>query len=270
MDRQRAEKLTILRATVGSEAHGLNLPGTDDHDEMGVCIEDVEDAICEPVFEQFIYRSAAEREQKHDAPSQPGDLDLTIYSLRKYLRLALQGNPTVLTLLFTKNVVRGDARGMRLQEMAPHIISRAAGKRYLGYLESQRMRLLGEKGQKKVNRPELEEKYGYDTKYAMHMLRLGVQGIELLTTGRITFPMPEGSRKWIRSVREGKVPLDEVLSTTGLYEREIKDLLDTSPLPEHPNTELVNSWMVGTYWDTWKARRLNLDLKVNQGGKVWN
>ena len=29
----------ILRATVGSTAHGLHLAGTDDRDEMGICIE---------------------------------------------------------------------------------------------------------------------------------------------------------------------------------------------------------------------------------------
>ena len=270
MTPEQVERATILRCPVGSTVHGLHLEGTDDRDEMGVCVEDLESVICEPVFEQYIYRSAAQREHRHDAPSQPGDLDLTVYSLRKFLRLAMQGNPTVLTLLFVpgSSWVAGDARGAHLQELAPAIVSRAAGKRYLGYLESQRMRLLGEKGQKKVNRPELEEKFGYDTKYAMHMLRLGVQGIELLTTGRITFPMPEGSRKWIRGVREGKVPLDEVLSTTGLYEREIKDLLDTSPLSAEPNREAVDKWMTNVYWETWKARRLNLDLKWNQGGRV--
>jgi hypothetical protein len=33
-------------------------------------------------------------------PSGPGDLDLTIYGLRKYCRMALKGSPTVLLLLF--------------------------------------------------------------------------------------------------------------------------------------------------------------------------
>jgi hypothetical protein len=32
--------------------------------------------------------------------------------------------------------------------------------------------------------------HGYDTKYAMHVLRLGLQGVELLTTGRFTLPVP--------------------------------------------------------------------------------
>jgi len=109
-------------------------------------------------------------------------LDLTVYSLRKYLRLALKGNPTILTLLYVpadKCLVR-EPVGKKLQEMAPYFITKRAGRAFLGYLTAQRQRLLGERGQKDINRPELVAKYGFDTKYAMHMLRLGYQGIELM------------------------------------------------------------------------------------------
>lgn len=162
MTREEAEKHTILRAVVGSTCHGLNLEGSDDRDELGICVEPLSAVIGFSEFEQFIFRSAAEREGKHDAPSQAGDLDLTIYSLRKFLRLAIQGNPSVLLLLFTKDNVVERAPAGQLQDLAPYIVSRQAGKRFLGYLEAQRQRLMGERGQKKVHRPELEAKYGYD------------------------------------------------------------------------------------------------------------
>jgi len=45
-----------------------------------------------------------------------------------------------------------------------------------------------------TNRPGLVAIHGYDTKYAMHALRLGLQGIELRTTCRITLPTPEPDR----------------------------------------------------------------------------
>ncbi len=41
-------------------------------------------------FAQFIYRSAAAREERQDARSSAGDL--VIYSLRKWIRPALNGN----------------------------------------------------------------------------------------------------------------------------------------------------------------------------------
>jgi len=41
-------------------------------------------------------------------------------------------------------------------------------------------RLLGQKGQKNVHRAELENKHGYDTKYAMHVIRLYGEAKELM------------------------------------------------------------------------------------------
>ena len=38
-ERELAEKGLIIRTLVGSTIHGLELAGTDDRDEMGVCIE---------------------------------------------------------------------------------------------------------------------------------------------------------------------------------------------------------------------------------------
>jgi uncharacterized protein len=254
--KEMAEKHTILRVPAGSTLHGLNIPGTDDSDEVGICIEDIDAAIGFSEFEQYIYRTAAEREGKHDAPSQAGDLDLTIFSLRKFLRLAMQGNPQILQCLFVPQPLwlAGDARGGQLQELAPLIVSRHAGARYLGYLEAQRQRLLGERGQKKVNRPELEAKHGFDTKYAMHILRLGFQGVELMSTGRLTLPMPEKDRAFVYATRLGQIPLQDVLTRAGELERQIKDLLDDAPVPVEPARDAVQDWMINMYFQNWKGR----------------
>lgn len=251
------ENRTILRGVVGSTAHGLHTDdGDDDRDEMGVCIEPMANMIGQSEFEQVIYRTAAEREGKHDAKSMAGDLDLTVYSLRKWTRLALHGNPTVLLLLFLppELCVRRDALGSQLQELAPHFVSREAGQRFLGYLTAQKQRLLGERGGKDVRRPILMEKYGFDTKYAMHTLRLGIQGVEFLKTGRLSLPMPEPERSWIRSIRVGQVPQQEVLSRAGELEREIKDLIDgPSHLPDKAHAEPVWEWVRYVYLERWKC-----------------
>lgn len=259
MTRAQAEASTILRGVVGSTVHGLNIEdGVEDRDEMGICIEPIEEAIgVNAPFEQFIYRSAAEREGRHDARSMGGDLDLTIYSLRKYVRLALKGNPTILLLLFVppEMLLQTDARGFELRELAPNIISRACGGPFLGYLQAQRQRLTGERGQKRVHRPELEERYGFDTKYAMHMLRLGFQGVELLSTGQLSLPMREPERLYLRDVRQGKVDMQACLTRAGELESELKDLLDTSPLPTEPDVAAVERWMTRIYFRKWSAVR---------------
>jgi uncharacterized protein len=260
-----AEPTTILRGLVGSTIHGLGVnDGVDDRDEMGVCVEDIEYALgVTHDFEQWVYRT-----QPQGVRSGPGDLDLTVYSLRKYCRLALQGNPTILLLLFvpTSECVVRDARGAQLQELAPAFASREAGKRFLGYMEAQRQRLTGERGQKNVNRPELVERYGFDTKFAMHMLRLGLQGIEYMRTGRLALPMAEPERSYLRGVRTGAETLQAVLTRAGELEREMKDLLTTSPLPERPDSAAVERYVSRTYLEAWKARRYLDDSRGQPDG----
>ncbi len=256
MNRETAERCTILRGLVGSTVHGLNVnDGIEDRDEMGICVEPLEEAMALWVpFEQFIYRSAAEREGRESARSIAGDLDLTIYSLRKWMRLALKGNPTILLLLFTPDdqLVHCDLLGRELRSLAPQIISRRVQGPYLGYLQAQKERLTGERGQKRIHRPEIEEMYGFDTKYAMHMLRLGFQGVELLTTGRLSLPMREPERSYLLDVRRGRISEQECLTRAGELERELAELGATSTLPEAPAEARVEEWVLDAYRRSWR------------------
>lgn len=255
MNRETAERCTILRGLVGSTVHGLNVnDGIEDRDEMGICVEPLEDAMALwAPFEQFIYRTAAEREGRDDARSTAGDLDLTIYSLRKWTRLALKGNPTIMLLLFTPEdqLVYCDDLGAELRALVPSIVSQRVREPFLGYLQAQKQRLTGERGQKRIHRPELEEMYGFDTKYAMHMLRLGFQGVELLTTGRLSLPMREPARSFLLDVRRGKVSERECLTRAGDLEQELTDLATASPLPEQPDETRVEAWMLDAYRRRW-------------------
>ena len=177
----------ILRGVVGSTALGTAIEGQDDRDEMGVCVEPAEYVCGLSHFEQYIHRT-----QPEGVRSGPGDLDLVIYSLRKYCRLAVQGNPSILVLMWLPHHEIKTAAGEELLNVRDAFVSRAAGWRYLGYLTSQRRALTGEKS-KQVSRPELVARYGYDTKFAMHALRLGLQGIQYLREKRIVLPIPEPS-----------------------------------------------------------------------------
>jgi len=251
VNREASERCTILRGLVGSTVHGLNVnDGIEDRDEMGVCVEPIEEAMSlwSP-FEQFIYRSAVEREGRDGARSTAGDLDLTIYSLRKWMRLALRGNPTILLLLFTPDdqLIHCDPLGSALRALTPAIISRRVQQPFLGYLQAQKQRLTGERGQKRIHRPELEAMYGFDTKYAMHMLRLGYQGVELLKTGRLSLPMREPERSFLLDVRRGKVSEQECLTRAGELEQQLVDLSTTSPLPEEPEEARVQEWLIDAY-----------------------
>ena len=190
------EDCTILRAEVGSRLYGTNLDGGGDRDELGICIEPIEMAVGFSEFEQFVFRTAEEREGKHEARSISGDLDLTIYSLRKFLRLALSGNPTIIQLLFVAKDkwVSGTKYGSELQELAPYIVARSSGKAFLGYLQAQRMRFTGEKGGSHgAVHSEDQAKFGYDSKMQCICYDLAFKGSNCLLLEDLLSQCPNGS-----------------------------------------------------------------------------
>ena len=245
---------TILRCQVGSGVHGTSISGQDDRDEMGICIEPPEFVIGLRQFEQYEYHTAWERPGGLANRSGPGDLDETVYSARKWMRLALNGNPTILLPLFVPEIEIVTIRplGRELRELAPLIISRQAGHRFAGYLNAQRRGLLSHDGKgRDVTRPELIEQFGWDTKYGGHMVRLGFQGIELLKTGRVTLPMPELERAIVREIRMGRIPMTEALQIAEDCEARIRELTAVSALPEHPDRDAADKWLTDAYQRVW-------------------
>lgn len=238
-----AMKNEILRGLVGSTAHGINIVGQDDRDEMGVFMERPDHVMGLMPLDHYIWRT-----QPEGVRSGPGDLDLTLYSFRKFMRLAVKGNPTVLILLWLPDYERYTKAGHRLVSLRDALVSQEAGRRFLGYLTAQKMRLTGERT-RTVNRPELVAAHGYDTKFAMHALRLGFEGIEYMTEGRLTLPVAEPNLSTLRAVRKGDVSFVEALLLIEDAERRLRAAMEKCS--RSVNIEHVNSVMVEMHLDFW-------------------
>jgi predicted nucleotidyltransferase len=252
-DRDVARQGEILRTVVGSGVHGIAIAGTDDHDEMGVYIEPPDNIVgLGGSVRHYVFRT-----QPEGARSGPGDTDLVSYSLHKYLRLAVKGNPTALLPLYAPadSVINVTTLGEELRAFAGKVLSQAAVHRFLGYLEAQRQRLLGKGQQGKVpNRPELVERYGYDVKYASHALRLAYQGLEVARDARLTLPMPDAERERVLAVKRGDVErLDDVLDEIADVQARVEDLLTSgkTPLPETPELSAISDWAVSAHRRHW-------------------
>ena len=159
--------------------HGTSVSGQDDRDEMGLCLEPpqfvtglarVPDGIRglgpSVWFEQYERHTAWDRPGGVANRSGAGDLDVIIYSARKWAGLALAGNPTVPPALFVpdEKVVFRNQAGAELVGNAPRFVSRLAATRFLGYLRAQKAAMTGQAGAH-TNRPELVAVHGYDTKW---------------------------------------------------------------------------------------------------------
>ena len=174
----------------------------------------------------------------------------TVDALRKFVRLVLSGNPTVLIPLYAVGpaLLHITPLGQELRELTPALVSREAGHRFLGYLDGQRRRLVGEgpRRSRVPNRPELVDRHGYDTKYASHALRLGLQGLELVTSGRLTLPMRPDDLAPCLAVKRGEVSFTEALAF--VFQSRDLELLGLA----RPDSEADRMRTLSDFWATYE------------------
>lgn len=240
---------TILLVEVGSTSHGTGIPGGEDLDLLGVVVEEARAVLGLGRDD----RTVMQRTQPEGVRSGPGDVDRTLVPLRKFLRLAAAGNPSLLQALWAP-VVQSTSLGDDLRRLAPGFVGRHVIPRYRGYMQGQTLRLLGLRGNTHGRRGgggREPGRNGYDTKYAMHAARLGVQCIELLHTRRLTMPMEGERANWLRAVRNDEVPFDEWWRVVLDLDEQMARLLDDLTIPSGPNDLAIESWSVATHLAVW-------------------
>lgn len=243
---------TILLVEVGSTAHGTGLSGGEDHDEMGVVVEDAAEVL--GLGDQGL-RTVMQRTQPEGSRSGPGDTDRTLHSLRRFLRLAASGNPSILMALWAP-VLHSTQAGEELRALAEAFVGRHVIPRYRGYMQSQTLRLLGLRGgghgrRGGGGREELIAEHGYDTKYAMHAARLGFQCVELLTTRRLQLPIVGEPAEWLRAVRRGDVAFEEWWDRCLALDAQLERMAADDSMPAGADRERIASWSVSTHLASW-------------------
>lgn len=244
----------ILMVEVGSTAHGTGIPGGEDHDELAVVVETPEQLVG---LDERGFVTVMQRTQPEGERSGPGDIDRTLYSLRRFLRLAASGNPSIL-MSFWAPVEHITPVGQELRALSDAFIGRHVIPRYRGYMRSQAQRLLGVSGgghgrRGGGGRIELIEAYGYDTKYAMHTARLGFQCIELLTTGGLQLPIQGPDADWLRSVRQGDVPFEQWWDRVLALDAQLEQMADDGSLRPGPDRARVERWSVAAHQAVWST-----------------
>ena len=112
-------------------------------------------------------------------------------------------------------------------------------------------RLLGQKGQKNIHRADLEQKHGYDTKYAMHVIRLYGEAKELMEHGRISLPRPD--RDELVEIRNGKYSLREIQELGQQLEAEALSAQANSPRPNEIDRAAISDLIADTQLEFWKS-----------------
>jgi predicted nucleotidyltransferase len=90
------------------------------------------------------------------------------------------------------------------------------------------------------------ETLGYDVKFGAHAVRLFHEGIQLLTTGVLEFPITGQAYDDIMAIRRGEVSLEEFYKICDRYEEENRKAREITKLPDVPDIKWANNYLVET------------------------
>ncbi len=99
-------------------------------------------------------------------------------------------------------------------------------------------------------RSELEEQFGYDTKHAMHLVRLLRMGVEALRDGELIVKRPDAEE--LLSIRNGAWTYDEVVKYAEEMDREVREVwYKKTDLPKRPDLHLAAKILMETQEIVW-------------------
>ena len=93
----------------------------------------------------------------------------------------------------------------------------------------------------KSKRNELVRKYGYDTKFAYHVVRLMDEVEQLLTSGTMELGR---NREELKAIRRGEWTLEDIKNRFTRDEETLNQLYKDSKLPHGPNTQAIKQLLM--------------------------
>lgn len=214
----------IVRALVGSQAHGLAGPGSDrDWFAVAVLPSRWFTGLRLPDQGSLTYHRAV-----------LGQDDITIYDVGKFARLAIKGNPSVLEALFLPTdayTVLTDHGRALVEARSAFLSARAVESAYLGYLTAQAHKA-------RQGKPETRT-----AKYGRHIYRLSLQAVQLWTTGALTVALSPQQAAQAREFGD-RVAAGDTEAAFGRAQWVRDRLTGPSALPARPDLGVVDDLVV--------------------------
>ena len=92
------------------------------------------------------------------------------------------------------------------------------------------------------DRAELEAKYGYDCKHAMHLVRLLRMCDEILSGKGVIVKRPDADE--LKEIRNGSWTYEELREWAENEDKRMQALYSASTLPNAPDIEMIDNWLI--------------------------
>ena len=124
-------------------------------------------------------------------------------------------------------------------------------------------RMIEERLSKASHRTGMYTKHGFDLKFGSNLIQLLMEGIELLRTGRLEFPL--AYRQDILDIKSGRYGAEEIEKWAGELENEARQALIETTLPKEPDRVAIEEFVVDEVRNWIECRRLDARDVFNWG-----
>lgn len=211
------ESFIVYRCVVGSRAYGLETDASDT-DLRGIYLA--------PADLQWSLFGAPEQFEDNGTQS-------CYWELQKFLIMALKANPNILECLYSPMVEKITPAGEELLAIREGFLSQMIFQTFNGYAMSQF---------KKIEQ-DIRNHGEVRWKHAMHLLRLLITGAAALRERRVPVRV-ELHRDRLLMVKRGELPWAEVDAWRKELHRDFEHALSETVLPERPDYEAANRFLV--------------------------
>lgn len=209
----------VLQATVGSRLYRLDTPASD-VDTRGIFVVPTSD-----VF----------RINKYVEEIQIDGQDTVYWEIEKFLKLAGNGNPNILDLLFSDVDIDAYSQfGSELLTNNRKFLSKKIFQTFGGYAQ----------GQLKKFEKSLCDDTVPDWKNAMHLVRLYLMGIDCLQSGNLEPNMSYlGQRELLLEIRSGVWELKWLMDLVASLEGDLQEAYKLTNLPDDADWEWIDNFL---------------------------
>lgn len=153
--------------------------------------------------------------QQHHIVFKNKDYDIEVYSIVKFVELLRHGNPNILDIIFTPNncVMHITDAGIHLRNNRKKFLSKKIISRFEGFCWNHIRNMKSTK--KEGKRKDLISKFGFDTKDAGNIYRIGASLVDILLEGDYDI---QRHKEIIKAIRAGLWTFDQL---TDWFDRQL-------------------------------------------------
>ncbi len=236
---------THYETMMGSVAYGV-AGSASDIDVYGFCIPPKDKLFPHLRGEIVGFGSTRQRfaqfQEHHIKDAEAGrEYDLAIYNIVDYLQLAMKNNPNLIDSLFTPDtcVLHITRIGQMVRDARRSFLHKGCWHTFKGYAYQQITKMAGH--ERSGKRKATVEQFGYDIKFAYHVVRLLNEVEQILIEGDLDLTR---NREQLKAIRRGEWTEQQVRDYFTRKEAELESIYLASKLPAGPDEAKIKALLL--------------------------